>query len=143
MPTLNLQVTITVSMTTSTSTSTLTCTVPQQKQANDYTSSQHRIPSSEQPPSKRVGEVTKSNICSDAFCFLPAPAKFCRKTHRLERAASADKTSIADNSKEAQRKYIYTAHRQYVNSLISQTETFDESSSHKLWADFERLCEIN
>jgi hypothetical protein len=110
-----------------------TCTTARQKQANDYTSSQHRIPSSEQPASKRVGEVTTAHPASDGFFILPAPTKFVRKSKHLERSASADRTGIAENSTEAQRKYIYTAHRQYVTSLINQTE----------WVAFERLCEMN
>ncbi len=120
-----------------------TCTTAQQKQCADYSSSQHIIQSDEQPSKQVVGEVLKVPTASNASCHLPAPAFFCRKATSLERTASLDKTKITEPSMDAQRKSFYLAHRQYIHSLIIQTETFVESSPHDLWDSCESLFEMN
>jgi hypothetical protein len=125
--------------------STSTCTTAQQQQAIDYPSKKHIIQFAEQHPSKRVDQVLASAASSDASFHLPAPTKFNRKAARMERAASVDKAKITNISMEAQlRRSMYTSHRQYVHSLIIQTESFDDSSSSRdLWAACDRFFEMN
>ncbi len=124
--------------------STSTCTTAQLQQGADHPSAkQHTIQCAEETPSKRIGEIHNCTTAPKGTCPVPAPAKFNRKATCFERVASANKISTADMCMEEERKRIYVSHRQYVQSLILETEAFDESSSLDLWAVCESLFEIN
>ncbi len=117
--------------------STSICSTASQLEGTGCLSDQHDIQSHAQHPTEQ-GEVLITNDSNSHF-LLPAPAKFCRKSNCLNRAASVDKNKIFDIIMEAHLKRIYVSNRRYVHSLITETEPFDETSSCDLWAACESL----
>jgi hypothetical protein len=93
----------------------------------------------EQQTSERDCEVLTATTASNSLFLPPAPAKFHRKAKCGGRAASVDAMKITYKSTDSQRKSTYLAHRQYVQTLIIDSETFDDSSSADLWAACEDL----
>ncbi len=72
--------------------------------------------------------ITASESESNAPYHLPAPAKFLRKATCREKAASVDKTNATNTNFIEQQKSIYTSHRKYVHSLMTQAP--QGSASH-------------
>ena len=115
-----------------------TCASTQQ-QNYDSPSIQQSIQCAQQLPSKRVEDVHTASSALNASSLLPPPTKFCRKATCLERAAAREKSKVSEMIMHAQRKDIYTSHRQYIHSLLLQTESFNSSSSDDAWAACESL----